>query len=319
MRCTSKDARIYVAGHTGLLGSAVVRHLEARGYTNLLVRTSRILDLRCQPAVSDFFLAEQPEFVILAAARVGGIVANDSYPADFMLDNLLIQTNVIRAAWQAGVKRLIFIGSTCIYPREAPQPLREEYLLTGPLEKTNEWYAVAKIAGVKLCQALRKQFGCDFLSVMPTNLYGPADNFDLETSHVLPALLRKFHEAKEAGNRPVTLWGTGTPRREFLYVDDLADACRFVLEEPEDRLLYAAPDGLLNVGIGADIAIRELAEIIQRVVESDCPILYDRSKPDGTPRKLVDVARLSSLGWKASTSLFDGITKTYDWYTSKSR
>ena len=319
MRCMSKEARIYVAGHTGLLGSAVVRHLKACGYSDLLIRSSRTLDLRCQQAVSELFLAERPEFVILAAARVGGIVANDSRPADFILDNLLIQTNVIRAAWQADVKRLIFIGSTCIYPRDAPQPLREAYLLTGPLEKTNEWYAVAKIAGVKLCQALRKQYGCDFLSVMSTNLYGPVDNFDLETSHVLPALLRKFHEAKTAGNRPVTLWGTGTPRREFLYVDDLADACRFVLEKPEDRLLLAAPDCLLNVGAGADITIRELAEIIQRVVESDCPVLYDRSKPDGTPRKLVDVTRLSSLGWKASTSLVDGITKTYDWYVRESQ
>jgi len=317
MRLARTDAKIHVAGHRGLVGSAVVRRLRAAGYANLLLRTRQELDLRRQADVEAFFDAERPDFVVLAAARVGGILANDRYPADFIGDNLEIQTNVIRAAHRAGVQRLIFLGSSCIYPKHAPQPMQEAHLLTGPLEPTNQWYAVAKIAGLKLCQALRRQHGCDFVTLLPTNLYGPGDNFDLETSHVLPALIRKFHEARRDDglpDEPVVLWGTGTPRREFLYSDDLADACLFVLREPEDRLTAVAPDGLLNVGVGEDIAIRELATLIKEVVGSDSPIEYDDSKPDGTPRKLLDVSRMQALGWEAQTSLRDGLRRTYQWY-----
>ncbi len=317
MHLSSRQARIYVAGHGGLVGSAIVRRLRQAGFANLLLRTRQELDLRVQAAVEAFFDREQPAFVVLAAARVGGILANDRYPADFIADNLAIEVNVIRAAHRADVQRLVFLGSSCIYPKHAPQPLREDALLTGPLEPTNQWYAVAKIAGLKLCQAYRRQHGCDFVSLMPTNLYGPGDNFDLQTSHVLPALLRKFHEAQGGDglpDAPVVLWGTGTPRREFLYTDDLADACLFVLRQPEDRLYEAAPEGLLNVGVGQDLEIRELAALIREVVGSDSPIEHDRSKPDGTPRKLLDVSRMTALGWQARTSLRDGLRKTYQWY-----
>jgi len=313
MHLTSKQAKIFVAGHRGLLGSAVMRRLQRGGYENLLVRGRALLDLRNQAEVNRFFDTQRPEFVVLAAARVGGILANDTYPADFIGDNLAIQTNVLRAAHQTGVKRLLFLGSTCIYPREAPQPLKESYLLSGPLESTNEWYAVAKIAGVKYCQALRRQHGCDFISLMPTNLYGPGDNFDPETSHVLPALLRKVDAAKRGNTRHLTVWGTGTPRREFLYSEDVADACHFVLCQPETALYEVAPDGLLNVGVGQDITINALMEVIQEVVGTRCAIRHDTSKPDGTPRKLVDVSRMHRLGWKAPTSLKEGIQKTYAW------
>lgn len=313
MRLERKDARIFVAGHRGLVGSAVARALSSAGYDRLLLRTRAELDLADQAAVRAFFETERPEFVVLAAARVGGILANDRFPADFLYDNLQIQQNVIGSAFASGVRRLVFLGSTCIYPKLAPQPLREEYLLTAPLEPTNEWYAIAKIAGVKLCEALRRQHGADFVSMMPTNLYGPGDNFDLAASHVLPALIRKFHEAKRTDG-PVVLWGTGTPRREFLHVDDLAAAVLHVLETPEDALHAAAPGGLLNAGVGGDITIRELAELVADVVGYRGAIEHDLSKPDGTPRKLVDVTRLHALGWTARIPLRDGVAATYRWY-----
>ncbi len=315
MHLTSSDASIFVAGHRGLVGGAVCRELTGRGYTNLVTRTRRELDLRDRAAVDAFFDAEKPEFVVLAAAKVGGILANDTYPADFLFENLDIQSNVIHAAFRTGVKRLVFLGSTCIYPKMAPQPLKEEYLLTGPLEPTNEWYAIAKIAGVKMCEALRKQHGVDFVSLMPTNLYGPGDNFDLQSSHVLPALIRKFDAARETGEE-VVLWGTGTPRREFLYVDDMARAVAHVMETPEDAFFAAAPNGLMNVGCGEDISIRELAELVQRVVGGSSSIRLDTSKPDGTPRKLVAVERLFSLGWRPEVSLEEGIRLTHEWYTT---
>ncbi len=317
MHLTSSESRIYVAGHRGLVGSAIVRRLQQAGYNNLLLRTRQELDLRNQANVDLFFDQHQPDFVVLAAARVGGILANDSYPADFISDNLVIETNIIRAAHRTGVKRLLFLGSSCIYPKHAPQPLREDYLLTGPLEPTNEWYAIAKIAGVKLCQAYRRQHGCDFVSLMPTNLYGPGDNFDLASSHVLPALLRKFHEAKGTGglpDKPVVLWGTGSPRREFLYNEDVADACLFMLEQPEDAIFTHAPDGLFNIGVGEDIEIKALATLIQETVGSQSVIEHDLSKPDGTPRKLLDVSRMQRLGWHAKTSLEEGLRRTYQWY-----
>ena len=317
MHLVSTQARIYVAGHRGLVGSAIVRRLRRAGFDNLVLRTRAELDLRVQADVNAFFADEQPAFLVLAAAKVGGILANDQYPADFISDNLAIQTNVIRAAHEAQVQRLVFLGSSCIYPKHAPQPMQEEHLLTGPLEPTNQWYAVAKIAGVKMCQAYRAQHGSDFVSLMPTNLYGPGDNFDLQTSHVLPALIRKFHEAKgEDGlpDAPVTLWGTGTPRREFLFSDDLADACLFVLQQPEDTLYTHAPDGMFNVGVGEDLEIRALAEEIREVVGSTSPIEHDLSKPDGTPRKLMDVSRMQALGWQARTSLHDGLQQTYQWF-----
>ena len=316
-RISTQD-KIYVAGHRGMVGSALMRLLEGRGYGNVVTRRSRELDLRDQAATRDFFQAEQPDIVVLAAARVGGILANDTYPADFLYDNIAIEQNVIHAAHMAGVKRLLFLGSSCIYPKHAPQPMKEEHLLTGPLEPTNQWYAVAKIAGIKLCQAFHRQHGDDFVSLMPTNLYGPGDDFDLETSHVLPALLRKFHEGKGAGpdgtDAPVTLWGSGEPKREFLIASDLADAILFVLEHPEEALREAAPDGILNVGFGEDLSINDLASLIQEVVGHDGPIEHDRSKPDGTPRKLVDTSRMEQLGWTAKTSLRKGIQKTHDWY-----
>lgn len=313
MHLSDKNASIFVAGHRGLVGSGVVRALKEAGYTNLILRTRAELDLSDGAAVRAFYQDAKPDFVVVAAAKVGGILANDSFPADFLHLNLEIQSNVIHGAYEAGVKRLLFLGSTCIYPKMAPQPLKEEYLLTGPLEPTNQWYAIAKIAGVKLCEALRRQHGVDFMSMMPTNMYGPGDNFDLQSSHVLPALIRKFHEAKGT-DEPVTLWGTGTPKREFMYVDDLASSILHVLQTPEDDLYRAAPDGLINAGVGEDLSIADLAETIKRVVGSDNPIVYDTSKPDGTPRKLVAVDRLFSLGWRPSVDLEEGVRRTYDWY-----
>ena len=318
MHLSASDAKIYVAGHRGMVGRAIWQHLKGHGYTNLVGRTSDELDLRDPHATRQFFEAEQPDFVVLAAARVGGILANDRYPADFIGDNLAIEQSVIRAAHEAGVDRLLFLGSTCIYPRHAPQPMPEDSLLTGPLEPTNQWYAVAKIAGHKLCEAMYRQHDDDMVTLMPTNLYGPGDDFDLETSHVLPALLRKAHEAKGAApdgsDAPVTLWGSGTPKREFLYVEDLADAVRFVLETPEEEIWEVAPDGMLNVGVGEDLSINELMALIQDVVGHQGPVEHDRSKPDGTPRKLVATSRMDALGWTADTSLREGIEKTYDWY-----
>ena len=301
------EDKIYVAGHRGLVGSAIVRRLQADGFDNLLLRTSRQLDLREQAAVREFFRAEQPDYVILAAAKVGGILANDSYPADFIYDNLMMEANVIHASFESRVKKLLALGSTCIYPKMAPQPLKEEYLLSGPLEPTNEWYAVAKIAGIKLCQAYQRQHGCRFIAAMPTNLYGPGDNFDLNNSHVLPALIRKFHEAKLSGSPSVTLWGSGKPLREFLHVDDLADACLFLLEN------YDEPD-IINVGVGEDLSIAELAELVRDIVGFAGEIEYDASKPDGTPRKLVDTSKINALGWKASTGLRAGVEATYAWF-----
>ena len=314
MHLRDQQQSIFVAGHRGLVGSAVVRALHATGYQNIVTRARAELDLRDQAATRRFFEEARPDFVVLSAAKVGGILANDRAPADFIGQNLQIQNNVIQAAHDVGVERLVFLGSSCIYPKHAPQPTREEHLLTGPLEPTNEWYAVAKIAGLKLCEAFHRQHGDDFVSLMPTNMYGPGDNFDLETSHVLPALIRKFHEAKEAGNLPVTLWGSGSPRREFLYSDDLADAIRFALEVPEEDLRAAAPDGLLNVGVGEDLTIRELAEVVRDIVGSSSEIVWDSSKPDGTPRKLLDVSRLRSLGWTATTPLRGGIEASYAWF-----
>jgi GDP-L-fucose synthase len=305
---TPHSSRIYIAGHRGLVGSAIVRALKARGYDNLLLTTSAELDLRDQTRVNAFFKSERPDHVFVAAAKVGGILANDTYPADFLYDNLMIEANVIHAAYEFGVKKLLFLGSTCIYPRLAPQPLKEEYLLTGPLESTNEWYAVAKIAGIKLCQAYHRQYGCRFISAMPTNLYGPGDNFDLETSHVLPALIRKFHEAKLANDPSVEIWGTGTPRREFLHVDDCASACLYLMD------VYEQPEHI-NIGVGTDITIGELAEIVQKIVGYNGDIVYDKSKPDGTPRKLVDVSKIFALGWRPRIPLEEGIMNTYTWYS----
>jgi len=289
-----KSDKIYVAGHRGLVGSAIVRRLQAGGYDNLLLRTT-------------LFEAEKPDYVILAAARVGGIFANNAYPAEFIYDNLMMEVNIVDAAHRHNVKKLLALGSTCIYPRMAPQPLKEEYLLTGPLEPTNEWYAVAKIAGIKLCQAYRRQYGCSFIAAMPTNLYGTGDNFDLENSHVLPALIRKFHAAKENSNPSVTLWGTGKPLREFLHVDDLADACLFLLENYDD-------EEIVNIGVGEDLSIAELAGIVREVVGFVGEIVYDVSKPDGTPRKLVDVHKINNLGWRARIGLREGVAQTYQWF-----
>jgi GDP-L-fucose synthase len=303
----NRDSRIFVAGHRGLVGSAVVRALEARGLDNIVTRTRDELDLRDAAAVDAFFRVERPEYVILAAAKVGGILANDRYPVDFLRDNLEIQTHVIDAAFRHDVEKLAFLGSSCIYPRMAPQPITEDALMTGPLEPTNEWYAIAKIAGIRLCQAYQRQYGFNAISVMPTNLYGPGDNFDLQSSHVLPALIRKFHEAKVGSAPNVTVWGSGQPRREFLYVDDLADAVLFLLEN------YDSPE-IINVGVGKDISIAELAALIREIVGFDGDIVFDRSKPDGTPRKLLDVSRLEALGWQAGTDLESGIRETYRWY-----
>jgi GDP-L-fucose synthase len=306
----NESERIFVAGHRGLVGSAVVRELHRQGYDNLLLRTSDELDLRDQTAVSHFFAAERPAYVVLAAAKVGGILANSTFPADFIRDNLLIQTNVIDAARLSGVRKLCFLGSSCIYPKLAPQPIHEDSLLTGPLEPTNEWYAIAKIAGLKLCQAYRRQYGFNAISLMPTNMYGPGDNFDLQSSHVLPALIRRFHEAKLRGDAEVVVWGTGTPRREFLYVDDLARAIVHLMR------VYDGED-LVNVGCGQDVTIREVAEMVSAVVGFTGSITFDSTKPDGTPRKLLDTSRATSLGWRPNVGLRDGIAATYVWYCSQ--
>ena len=303
----NQDAKVYVAGHRGLVGSAVLRALERQGYANLEVRTHRELDLTEQAAVRGFFERERPQAVIMAAARVGGIHANNSRPAEFIRDNLLIQDNVIDSAHRAGVQKFVFLGSSCIYPKLAPQPLNEDYLLTGPLEPTNEWYAVAKIAGIKMCQAYRRQYGFNAISLMPTNLYGPGDNFDLQNSHVLPALIRRFHEAKQRGDPTMSIWGTGTPRREFLHVDDLADAVVYLLETYDE-------EPIVNIGWGEDVTIRELAETVAEVAGFKGRLVFDSSKPDGTPRKLLDTARLTALGWKPKIKLRAGIEQTYAWF-----
>lgn len=302
-----KNKKIYIAGHKGMVGAAIWRNLQKNGYKNLIGLSSKELDLRNQKSVHDFFYAERPDIVIDAAARVGGILANNNYPYQFLMENMQIQNNLIDAALQFDIEKFIFLGSSCIYPKLAPQPLKEEYLLTDSLEPTNEWYAIAKISGVKACEAIRKQYGKDFVSLMPTNLYGPFDNFDLETSHVLPAMIRKFEDAKNNGNAPVALWGSGTPMREFLYVEDLANAVLFALENKLDENLY-------NVGTGKDLTIKELAETIQKVVGHTGKIIWDSSKPDGTPRKLLDVSKLANQGWKYSTELHAGIEKTYSWF-----
>lgn len=305
------DAKIYVAGHGGLVGAALVRRLRADGYENLLTRTRGELDLADREAVEAFFDEQRPDYVFDAAARVGGIKANRDYPAEFIRDNILIRMNVIDSAWRFGARKSLFLGSSCIYPKLAPQPLREEYLLTGPLEPTNEWYAIAKISGIKVCQAYRKQYGFIAINPMPTNLYGPGDNFQPDTSHVLPALIRKCHEAKVAGRDRVEIWGTGAPKREFLYVDDLADACLFLMNHYDD-------DEIINVGTGEDLSIAELARIVQGIVGFEGVLEFDTSKPDGTPRKLLDVSRINELGWRYRTPLRDGIERTYRWFLSHS-
>jgi GDP-L-fucose synthase len=300
-----QDAKIYVAGHRGMVGSAIWRELERQGFKNLIGRAHKELDLLDATAVSRFYAEEKPEYVFVAAAKVGGILANDRQPAEFLFQNLQIQNNVIHGAWKAGVKKLLFLGSSCIYPKLAPQPLKEDYLLTGPLEPTNEWYAVAKIAGIKMCQAYRRQYEADFISAMPTNLYGPNDNYDLKTSHVLPALIRKFHEAKTSGAASVTCWGTGKPLREFLYADDLASACVFLMQRYSE-------EQFINVGYGRDIPVRDLAEVVRRIVGYEGAIEWDTSKPDGTPRKLMDSSRLFALGWKPRIDLETGIRLAYE-------
>lgn len=306
-----KDKKIYVAGHNGMVGSALIRELHNQGYSNILTKSSKDLDLRNQKCVEDFFAFEKPDYVILAAAKVGGIHANNSYPAEFIYDNLMIEANVIHASYINNVSKLLFLGSSCIYPKFAEQPIKEEYLLTGALEPTNEAYAVAKITGIELCKFYRRQYGCDFISAMPTNLYGINDNFDLEKSHVMPALIRKFHEAKINNDPEVVMWGTGKPRREFLYADDLADACIYLLNNYSDELH-------VNIGTGEDIEISELANIIKDVVGFTGAIVHDTSKPDGTPRKLLDVSSLKKKGWSATTELEDGIRTVYDWYVNDS-
>jgi GDP-L-fucose synthase len=309
-----RGARIYVAGHTGLAGSAILRALERAGHSNLLLRRHAALELTDARAVAAFFERERPEYVFLAAAKVGGILANDTYPADFIRENLAVQLDVIHEAWRAGVKRLLFLGSSCIYPRDCPQPMKEEYLLGGPLEPTNRAYAVAKIAGVELCWSYNRQHGTQFLAAMPTNLYGPGDHYDLETSHVLPALLRKIHEAKQRGERQVTLWGSGRPRREFLYSDDMAEACVFLMGLPETefgRLVAPAQAPLINVGAGTDQSIAELATLIAEALDYRGEFVYDASKPDGMPRKLLDISRITALGWVPRTSLREGLKLAY--------
>lgn len=305
-----KNAKIYIAGHRGMVGSAIYRHLQAEGYTNLLTRGSKELDLRKQQAVADFFAAEKPDYVFLAAAKVGGIVANNTYRAEFLHDNLLIQNNVIHQAYVQGVKKLLFLGSSCIYPKMAPQPLKESYLLTGLLESTNEPYAIAKIAGIKMCEAYRAQYGCNFISVMPTNMYGPNDNYDLKNSHVLPALIRKFHEAKLNGQSEVEIWGSGTPLREFMYADDLAAACVFLMNTYDG-------EEFVNVGVGSDISIKDLALLIQSIVGHTGNLRFDASKPDGTPRKLMDVSKLHGLGFRHKIELEEGIRLAYADFCSK--
>ncbi|GAA0533798.1 GDP-L-fucose synthase [Chitinophaga japonensis] len=301
----NQQHKIYVAGHRGMVGSAIVRRLQQDGFNNIITRISKELDLRDQQAVAAFFAQEKPDYVFMAAARVGGIIANNTYRAEFLYDNLMIQSNVIHHAYKAGVQKLMFLGSSCIYPKLAPQPLKEEYLLTGLLEPTNEPYAIAKIAGIKMCDAYRDQYGCNFISVMPTNLYGPNDNYDLQNSHVLPALLRKFHEAKVNSAPEVVIWGTGAPKREFLHADDMADACFYLMQN------YNEP-GLVNIGVGEDISIADLARLVQEIVGYKGALTFDTSKPDGTPRKLMDVTKLHSFGWKASIGLEEGIRQVYE-------
>lgn len=300
----NKNAKIYVAGHRGMVGSAIVRKLEANGYLNIVIRTHAELDLLDQSAVNSFFQKEKPDYVFLAAAKVGGIHANNTLRAEFIYQNLMMEANIVHAAWQSGVQRLLFLGSSCIYPRDCPQPIKEEYLLTGPLEPTNEPYAIAKIAGIKLCESYNRQYGTQYVSVMPTNLYGPNDNYDLNNSHVLPALVRKAHEAKIRGDKELVVWGSGKPMREFLYVDDMADACVFLMEG-------GVSEGLFNVGTGEDVTVRELAETVMSVVGFNGEIVFDVSKPDGTPRKLLNVDRMRQLGWQAQTLLRDGIAMAY--------
>ncbi|ARO86556.1 GDP-fucose synthetase [Nitrosospira lacus] len=317
----ARNTRIYIAGHRGLVGSAIVRNLQAKGYDNLLTQTHTELDLTDQGATETFFAREKPDYVFLAAAKVGGILANNLYPADFIRDNLVIQTNVIHAAYKAQVKRLMFLGSSCIYPKLAPQPMKEEYLLTGPLEPTNRPYAVAKIAGIEMCWSYNRQYGTKFLAVMPTNLYGPGDNYDLNNSHVIPALIRKFHEAKQAGCKEVVVWGTGNPKREFLYSDDMADACVFLMNLPDEdyESLLGSDESrtgrfeppLVNIGVGEDLTIKTLAETVKNIVGYTGEIVFDTSKPDGTPRKLMDVSRLQRIGWSSRTSLVQGIGRAY--------
>lgn len=300
-----KNSKVYIAGHRGMVGSAIHRKLKQEGFGNIVVSTSDKLDLRNQQQVAEFFAKEKPDYVFLAAAKVGGIVANNTYRAEFIYDNLMIQSNVIHQSYLNGVKKLMFLGSSCIYPKLAPQPLKEEYMLTGPLEDTNEPYAIAKIAGIKMCDAYRAQYGCNYISVMPTNLYGPNDNYDLQKSHVLPALLRKFHEAKLNGDTTVTVWGTGAPLREFLHADDLAEACYFLMQHYNES-------GLVNIGVGEDISIKNLAELVKKITGFPGEIVWDTSKPDGTPRKLMDVSKLHSFGWKARIGLEEGIRRVYE-------
>jgi len=302
-----RNAKLYLAGHSGLVGSAIHRVLIAQGFRQIVVKPSNQLDLRRQTEVESFFAVEKPQIVVIAAARVGGIMANSTFPVDFLYDNLMIDTNLIQSSFQNGVQKLLFLGSSCIYPKFAPQPIKEEHLLTGSLEPTNEFYALAKIAGIKLCQAYHQQYGTSFICAMPTNLYGPGDHYDLQTSHVLPALIRRFHEAKANGAEEVVLWGTGSPRREFLFVDDLAEACLFLLDNYEDSQF-------INIGTGEGLTIRELAEIVARIVGFEGRLAFDPSKPDGTPRKLLDVSRIQALGWKAKTPLEEGIKRAYRWF-----
>ena len=316
-----KNRKLYIAGHKGMVGSALMRKFQAEGFTNIVTRTFEELDLRRQKDVEEFFEKGKPSYVIIAAAKVGGILANNTYRAEFIYDNLMIETNLIHASYRSGVEKLIFLGSSCIYPKNAPQPLKEEYLLSGYLEDTNEPYAVAKIAGIKMCENYYKQYGCNFYSVMPTNLYGPNDNYDLNTSHVLPALIRKVHEAKVGSNKEtkgqsdkVVVWGTGKPRREFMYVDDLADAVYFLIDKADAKDLYGKGIAHINVGTGEDLTIAELAALVEKVVGFDGEIIYDSTQPDGTPRKLLSVSRIHELGWRHKTSLEEGIRKAYDWF-----
>ena len=304
-----RSSPIYIAGHRGLVGSAIVRHLEREGFTNILTATRDQLDLRSQSEVSNWFAVHRPRYVFLVAGTVGGILANSTRPAEFIYDNMMIHGTVVHSAYETGVEKLLYLGSSCIYPRDATQPITEEQLLTGPLEETNEWYAIAKIAGIKLCQAYRRQYGCNFISAMPTNLYGPGDNFDLTSSHVIPALMRKFHDSRSTSTREVEVWGTGSAMREFLHVDDLASACLFLLENYDG-------DSHINVGTGVDLSIKELAETIQSIVNPSAVINWDTSKPDGTPRKLLDISRLRALGWEPSVDLSDGLASTYEWFLS---
>jgi GDP-L-fucose synthase len=324
-----KNAKIYIAGHRGLVGSAIVRNLQAKGFTNLLIRTHAELDLTNQAATDNFFAQEKPDFVFLAAARVGGILANNSFPAEFIRDNLAIQCNIIHAAYKNNVKRLMFLGSSCIYPKLAPQPMKEEYLLTGPLEPTNRPYALAKIAGIEMCWSYNRQYGTRYLAAMPTNLYGPGDNYDLNNSHVIPALIRKFHEANRANVKEVVVWGTGTPKREFIYSEDMADACAFLMNLPDEKYgsLLGSDESksgrfeppVVNIGVGKDVTIGELAEAVKRVVGFSGEIVFDASKPDGTPQKLMDVSRLGQAGWRASTALEDGLARAYLDYKNRER